>query len=76
MPQCEISHQKKSLIKPFLKCKNIHQKNQFSQYENGSNKVKVANFGLNVIVPVHVGARPNKVTHIKTCTQIEHIQET
>jgi hypothetical protein len=73
LPWCEISHQKKSLIKPFPKCKHIHQKNQFSWYENGSNKVKVANFGSNVIVPTHVGGKAQQShTHKDMYTNRAH----
>ncbi len=40
--------------------KHFHQENQFTQYEIGPNKVKLPKVGPNVMVPVPVGAGPNK----------------
>jgi hypothetical protein len=38
----------------------FHPKNWFTQYETGSNKVKLPKVGLKAMVPVPVGAGPNK----------------
>jgi hypothetical protein len=42
------------------KSKHFHQRNRFTQCETGSIKVKLPKVGSNVIVPVPVGAGPNK----------------
>jgi hypothetical protein len=40
--------------------KHFHQRNEFTKCETGSIKAKLPKVGSNAIVPVHVGAGPNK----------------
>jgi hypothetical protein len=43
----------------FKESKHFHQRNQFTEYETSSKKVKLPKVGLNAIVPVPLGGGPN-----------------
>ncbi len=52
-------HTKKNPFQ-FKQSKHFHQRNWFTQFETGSNKLKLPKVGSNAIVPAPTGAGPNK----------------